>query len=207
MLIVAIFLPSISANTCTLSTSRTTLGIDLICTCPGRHTTIVPQTLSVDVSAACISTCSVSEELDEACDSGDSSVFKTAARSAQSSCCPQCGGTFKAETCVRIFLEGRPLLPPSVGCVNKVRGAVFGDVLACRCKSGLNFEVGFFLASGVDERCIQDCAREKLGDICIPGESRSKITGGFIDLFGICCSEKCGGKLINGGFACGFDIS
>lgn len=194
-----------ASHTCELSMLRSETGVKLQCACPGRFTAIIPVEASVNVEIDCLKDCYTSVE--DACKSANISKFHKVARNARASCCSKCGGTFKDFKCQRIILEGRPLVfPVNKGCVHKVRGTSMGHAYACKCADGKNFEVPFFIASGVEEDCLDRCGERKLVKRCVMAGNEGMIRFKFVQAFGKCC-ESCGGVKINGGYACGYDLA
>ena len=178
---------------CTFKNTRTKTGFALSCECPTGKATI-PIDASVDVTATCLETCL--DRVQEFCDSRGSRFFRTKALEARDLCCSECGGRFEDNVCQRIYLEGRPLvIPPSEGCFYKVRGTTLGHNYACRCADGKNFEVPFFLATGVDEDCTSMCGVNALEKKCKITKTEEKMTKKFGKSFDKCC-QSCGGKPI-----------
>lgn len=208
-LLIAVFAdPSMASPTCFLSTTRTATGSRLQCSCPGIHTTAVEIVASVNVEIPCMNNCILAApDTQAACDSGNSATFRAAARAERKRCCSQCGGTFKAGRCNRIFLPSRPILDIGSGCASKVLETVPGQSFACKCAAGRNFQVDFFIASGVDDDCISKCARNPVNLFCSADTQVFLIREKYRTIFKDCCSNTCGGVAINGGFTCGFDTA
>lgn len=210
-LVLALFVASSSAASCSLSTTRTPTGSNLKCACPGSHTTTVPAVASVNVEVDCMNNCllhdPVSTVAQDGCDSGVSSTFQEAARAERRRCCSRCGGIQKGGRCNRIFLESRPLPEIDEGCASKIRGTVIGQAFQCRCATGRNFQVPFFVASGVDEQCLRDCEVEIFEPMCVADTQEQVIREQYRRLFSVCCAGTCGGVSLDGGFTCGFDTS
>lgn len=198
------FLATVCAQQCSFTNNRTPTGLALRCVCPGVHDSTVKLSASVDVSPSCLTNCT--NRLEASCTSGSAATFRAAARLARTECCPKCGGPFVDNMCQRFFLEGRPLfIPPQKGCINKVRATDSGHTYACRCVDGKNFEVPFFIATEVDEDCLESCGRPLLQKKCSLKRTEESMRRRFTKTFVRCC-KSCGGVPKRGGSTCGFNI-
>lgn len=202
--LLALILVSLSSSLpCTLSTPRTARGSELKCQCPGIHTTIVPVVASVDVGIRCLNIC-LRKATRSACRSTDGSFFRRIAREQRPVCCSRCGGSFKDGRCNRDIIESSQLPPPDDGCLSKIRETVSGQSYACRCKSGPNFQVPFFIATGVNDDCLLRCGgAQNFSGVCADGEAESDIRQTFLSWFELCCAKSCASRNLDGGFTCG----